>query len=73
MLRKPSCLLALVLVCGVGQAGVSAADGTRFIGQLPQGTVGIGCHYILSHQHAIAVVAAGWFSRNDWTRSLPRT
>jgi len=39
MLRKTSCLLALVLLCGVGQAGVSMADGAYFIGHLPQGTV----------------------------------
>ena len=39
MLRKPSCLLVLVLLCGAGQAGVSVADGPPFIGRLPQGTV----------------------------------
>jgi len=39
MLRKTSCLLALVLLCGVGQAGVSKADGPPFIGHLPHGTV----------------------------------
>ena len=39
MLRKTSCLLALMLLCGVGQAGVSVADEPRFIARLPQGTV----------------------------------
>ena len=40
MLRKPSCLLALVvLLCAIAQARVSAADGPPFIGRLPQGTV----------------------------------
>jgi hypothetical protein len=39
MLRKASALLALVLVCGVGQAGESKADGPPFIAHLPQGTV----------------------------------
>jgi hypothetical protein len=40
MLRKPSCLLALVvLLCAIAQARGSAADGPPFIGRLPQGTV----------------------------------
>jgi hypothetical protein len=39
MQGESSCLLALVLVCGVGQAGASLADGPTFIGRLPQGTV----------------------------------
>jgi hypothetical protein len=39
MLRKTRCLLALVLLCGVGQAGVSWAGDGYFIGHLPQGTV----------------------------------
>ena len=39
MQGKSSCLLVLVLLCGVGKAGVSLADGPPFIGHLPQGTV----------------------------------
>jgi hypothetical protein len=39
MPRKPSCLLALVLLCGVGQSGASADDGTSFIVHLPHGGV----------------------------------
>jgi hypothetical protein len=39
MPRKTSYLPALLLLCGVAQAGVSVADGPRFIGRLPQGTV----------------------------------
>ena len=39
MLRRASRLLALVLLCGVGQAGASKADGPPFIAHLPQGTV----------------------------------
>ncbi len=39
MPKRTSCLLALVLLCGVGQAGVSVADSTRFIGHMPKGTV----------------------------------
>jgi len=39
MLKKPSCLLALIFVSGVGQAGISCADGPPFIAHLPQGTV----------------------------------
>jgi len=39
MLRTTSRLLALVLLCGVGQAGECVADDARFIGHLRQGTV----------------------------------
>ena len=39
MLKKTSCLLPLVLLCGVGQAGISVADGPRFIGRVPKATV----------------------------------
>ena len=39
MLRKPNRLLALALLCSIGQAGVSLADSPPFIGRLPQGTV----------------------------------
>ena len=39
MLRRPNCLLTLVLVCGVGRAGEPVADGPPFIAHLPQGTV----------------------------------
>jgi hypothetical protein len=39
MLRKTSCFLALVLLCGIGRAGISLADEPRFIARLPQGTV----------------------------------
>ena len=39
MLGTTRCLLLLVLLCGVGQASVSIADGTKFIAHLPQGTV----------------------------------
>ena len=48
MLRKPGCLLALVvLLWAIAPARVSVADGPPFIGRLPQGTVelvGITCH-----------------------------
>jgi hypothetical protein len=39
MWRRTSHLFPLVLLCGVSQTGVSVADGPRFIGRLPQGTV----------------------------------
>jgi hypothetical protein len=39
MFRKPNRLLALALLCSIGQAGVSLADSPPFIGRLPQGTV----------------------------------
>lgn len=39
MVRKPSGLLALVFLCGVGQAGEPAAYGPPFVARLPQGTV----------------------------------
>jgi hypothetical protein len=39
MLRRTDRLLALILLCGVGQAGKSMADDAHFIGRLPQGTV----------------------------------
>ena len=39
MVRRTSPLLALALLCGIGQGGVSVADETRFIAHLPQGTV----------------------------------
>ena len=35
----PSCLLAMILLYGAGQADASVADGAHFIGHLPQGTV----------------------------------
>jgi hypothetical protein len=37
MSRKTRCLLAVVLLCGIGRAGVSPAEDARFIGRLPQG------------------------------------
>ncbi len=39
MPRRTSCLLALVLLCGVGQAGEPVTYGPPFIARLPQGTV----------------------------------
>ena len=39
MIRSASPLLALVLLCSIGEGGVSVADETRFIAHLPQGTV----------------------------------
>ena len=39
MPRRTSCLLALVLLCGVGQAGEPVASGPPFIARLPRGTV----------------------------------
>jgi hypothetical protein len=39
MLKKPSCLLAMVLLCGIGHAGESKPDAARFIGHLRQATV----------------------------------
>jgi hypothetical protein len=39
MLKKASCLPALALLCSIGVAGVSIADGPPFTGRLPQGTV----------------------------------
>jgi hypothetical protein len=38
MLRRPRCLLAFILLCGVAQVGESKADGPPFIAHLPQGT-----------------------------------
>jgi len=39
MQGKTSCVLALVLVCGVGRAGEPIPDGARFIGHLRKATV----------------------------------
>ncbi len=39
MPRRTGCLLALVLLCAVGQAGEPVAYGPPFIARLPQGTV----------------------------------
>lgn len=39
MPRITSRLLALILLCGAGQADVFMADGAQYIGRLPQGTV----------------------------------
>jgi hypothetical protein len=39
MQGRLSCLLALVLVCGVGRADESIPDGARFIGHLRKATV----------------------------------
>ena len=39
MQGKSSCLLALVLVCGVGRAGEPIPDDARFVGHLRRATV----------------------------------
>jgi hypothetical protein len=39
MLRKTSCLLALVFVCGVGRAGEPIPDDARFVGHTQKATV----------------------------------
>ena len=39
MQGKTSCVLALVLVCGVGRAGEPIPDGARFVGHMRKATV----------------------------------
>ena len=65
MLRKPSCLLALVvLLCAIAQARVSVADGPPFIGHLRQGTVElIGITYYRPTSQA------RWWNRARWWRA----
>ncbi|MFV1967740.1 MAG: hypothetical protein ACC628_20100, partial [Pirellulaceae bacterium] len=61
MLRKTSCLLALVLLCGLGQARMAMADGTPFIGRLGQGTVElVGITYYRPTNRA------RWWNRAQW-------